>query len=343
MPAGRPANSYVPALDGLRAVAITLVFITHMITPIRFGGQLGVDIFFVLSGYLITSILLTEYSRDGTIRRGRFSVRRLIRLYPSLVAAVVAVFIPGLIFAPSALKYLVENVLALTYSTPLALQVNDGAAWALRHTWSLGIEELFYVAWPTALLIALRRGIAGRRLGVAALCFGILLLAVSVFLHFAGVSGSLFFRAGGLFVGCALAAFFASRPGVRVPSFFGWAGLVLIAGGVVLDTVARQEPVAVLIAVFGALGVVAHVVSEQNGKLSLFLGLLPLAYVGRISYELYLFHYPVMIILAWAFGTEPVAVALAAAPISILLAVITNKLLAPRVDKWKRSADVKFA
>lgn len=335
---GRPDHSYVPALDGLRALAISLVFVTHMITPVRFGGQVGVDVFFVLSGYLITSILLRENRRAGTIRRSRFYVRRLIRLYPSLLVAIVVLFVPGMLFAPSAFKYALENVLAVTYTMPLALQLNSGAAWAWRHTWSLGIEELFYLAWPTMLLTALRCSLTLKRTAVLSVALGLLLLIIPVVLQAAEVPASLLFRSGGLFVGCAFAALVASNPSLQFRASFGWVGLALIAGGVALDTVWMQEPISVLLAVTGTVLVVGHIVTMRDTKLSKMLGKKPLAYVGRISYELYLFHYPVLIILAWAFLARPLDVAPLAAPISIALAVATSAVLTPWIDRWKQRA-----
>jgi peptidoglycan/LPS O-acetylase OafA/YrhL len=324
---GRPATNYLPALDGLRAVAITLVVISHMTTPVRFGGQ--------LAGYLITSILLSEHRRSGTIDRPRFYIRRLIRLYPALLVALIVLLIPGLVFAPSALRYVVENILAVTYTMPIALQVDFGSAWAWRHSWSLGIEEFFYLLWPTVLLIGLRKGRPSRGAAAAVATFGIALLLVAVALSWANAPGSLFLRSGAIFVGCALAVHLAAHPQVTFRAWFGWAGFMMIAAGVLLDTFGEQEPTAALLASVGTLGVVAHIVTSRHSNMSTALGVKPLAYVGRISYELYLFHYPVLIILVWALGTEPINVALLAAPIAIVLSVLTHALLAPRIDRWK--------
>ncbi|MGO4784648.1 acyltransferase family protein [Cryobacterium sp. W22_MBD10_FK3] len=326
----------MPALDGVRAIGILLVFVHHMITPVAFGGHVGVDVFFVLSGYLITDILLRERKAHGGIRLKRFYFRRAARLYPALLVVVAALLIPGALFAPSLGKYLLENVLAVTYTTPLALEISGGAAWAWRHTWSLGIEEMFYLVWPLLLMLVLGRGRAQGHLAGFAVGGGLALLLASVALEVAGQPGSLLLRSGGLFLGCALAIFLGRKQQVNVPAIAAWSGLALIGASVAGATIFHPASAApVLMTGVGSVVIIAHLVQNRGGVLAGILGWAPLAYLGRISYELYLWHYPLLIILAWAFDADPIAVAWIAAPMSIGLAAVTHAFLAPRVERLK--------
>lgn len=333
---GRPAVGYLPALDGVRAIGIALVFVHHMVTPLPFGGAVGVDVFFVLSGYLITDILLRERKKHGVIRLKRFYLRRAARLYPALLVVVAAMLIPGALFAPSVGKYLLENLLAVTYMTPVALQVSNGAAWAWRHTWSLGIEEMFYLAWPLLMILVIGRGRTKMRLAFLAAGAGLALLLVPVVLEVAGKPGSLLLRSGGLLLGCALAVYFRRKREVRIPAALAWAGLALIAAAVTIGTISQASALPVLLTGVGTVAVIGHLVQARDGALSSILGCVPMAYLGRISYELYLWHYPLLIILGWAFKVDPVAIAWVAAPASIGLAAATHAFLAPRVEALKR-------
>lgn len=336
---GRPSRGYLPALDGLRAVGITLVFVHHMVTPLPFGGAVGVDIFFVLSGYLITSILLRQHARDGRIRLKPFYLRRAARLYPPLLAVMAALAIPGVIFAPSIKAYLVENLLAATYTTPIALEVSGTAAWAWRHTWSLGIEEIFYLVWPLMLtLVLVQQRLRSRAAGAVAL-LGLVLLGAAVVLEAAGQGHSLLLRSGGLFLGCALALWRGNdEPSTEKPQMPAWAaggGVLLIGAAVVLASAEGVLAGPVLMTVLGSTVLLAYVLQSPAALLTRALSRAPLAYLGRISYEVYLWHYPLLIIVGWAFDAPPVAVALVVAPSSIALAALTHSVLTPRIEALK--------
>jgi len=126
---------YMPQLDGIRALAILMVLVHHGLSPLENGGYVGVEVFFVLSGYLITSILLSEWRRRGFIGFRNFYIRRLARLYPPMIVAAVVLFIPAVIFAPSGWAYVKTNLIALTYLTPFSVVLDNGVAvesW--RHT-----------------------------------------------------------------------------------------------------------------------------------------------------------------------------------------------------------------
>src|SRR4051794_30070266 len=170
---------YLPALDGVRGIAIALVVSFHAFGWPR-SGTLGVDLFFVLSGFLITTLLLEEHRRSGRIRIRAFYARRAWRLLPALIALLV----PFLLLAGAALLFrgavpsslLLGIGAALTYTSNLVVASDISAVpAALVHLWSLAAEGQFYVVWPLMVLVVLRRGgfrLLGRTL--------VVLLAIAV-------------------------------------------------------------------------------------------------------------------------------------------------------------------
>jgi peptidoglycan/LPS O-acetylase OafA/YrhL len=147
----------VPSLDGLRAISITFVLVSHLIGTRHFPGKLsllsyrlgefGVRVFFVISGYLITSILLTELRRKGTISLARFYVRRVLRLFP---ACYFFIFVIAILAAKDFVRL---EPWDLTYAMTYTINFHDARAWPLGHLWSLAIEEQFYLLWPLTLLL----------------------------------------------------------------------------------------------------------------------------------------------------------------------------------------------
>lgn len=324
----------MPALDGLRALGISLVFIHHMITPFIFGGQVGVDVFFVLSGFLITTILLREWTQRQSVDFRKFYLRRAIRLYPALLLAMIVLFIPGIIFAPSAIKYAAENFFAVTYTTPVALQFADGAAKAWRHTWSLGIEEMFYFLWPLLLVFCLRHRVSHFWIAGVAGVGGVTMLALPVVVEFTG-NEPLLLRSGGLFIGCSLAMMIRASSKFTERTSGGTVGMLFIAAAAVVATVYHADALAVVLACFGTAAVIAHAQSRPLSWLSRSLSVKPIVYLGRISYELYIWHFPVLVILAWATSGDFVSVAWIAAPLTLVLSVATHEFLKFRVSSWK--------
>ena len=159
----QPGDSRMPSLDGLRAVAVLLVIVFHLelsktFTPVRYLwrfdiGYTGVKIFFVLSGFLITTLLLREHARNGKIDLGDFYLRRFFRIFPAYYTylALAGVAVAAGWATASGGDFLWAAIFLSDYHK---------AEWALLHTWSLAVEEQFYLLWPTALvLIGIRRGL----------------------------------------------------------------------------------------------------------------------------------------------------------------------------------------
>ena len=165
---GRPVNfSYVPALDGLRALAVLGVMLYHGGAPVAGGGFLGVDVFFVLSGFLITSLLLGEWARTVTVKLGQFWARRARRLLPALLVMLVGVAIIVKIFSgPGQFAGLrLDSLSTLFYVANWHFIVAGGSYFdataqpsLLQHMWTLSIEEQFYIVWPPVVLVLLHLG-----------------------------------------------------------------------------------------------------------------------------------------------------------------------------------------
>ena len=175
---------YVPGLDGLRALSVTAVLLYHADVTWMPGGFLGVDVFFAISGYLITSLLLAEYRNRGDVNLGQFYLRRARRLLPALFLVLAAVSLFSVIFLPDEVRSLRGDVVAaFGYATNWwqifqhqSYVAAQGRPPLLRHLWSLAVEEQFYLLWPL-MLFAMLRIWKGRRTPMLLATLGISLVS----------------------------------------------------------------------------------------------------------------------------------------------------------------------
>jgi peptidoglycan/LPS O-acetylase OafA/YrhL len=320
------AFAYQPALDGLRALAISGVLLFHAGLGWMPGGFLGVDAFFVLSGYLITSLLLVERARKGHIRLGAFWARRARRLLPALLVVLVTVVLVFRSLPPvmEVSKLRGDALSALGYvANWRMIYGGDGyfdrqsAPSPLQHTWSLGIEEQFYLLWPiiVAGLFALASRATGRMLAVLCLA-GAAGSAVTAWLLFRpdNVNRDYFgtdTRAQALLVGCALAAITMPyrRPGGmsnarsarRARAWRRWGLTVAGMLGVVVlawlwthvdGTGDLLFHGGLTVSALAVAAVIAYVTQFPDDPLARVLSLAPVVWLGRISYGVYLWHWP---------------------------------------------------
>jgi peptidoglycan/LPS O-acetylase OafA/YrhL len=308
-------------IQGLRAVAVTLVVLRHADVPGFGGGFVGVDVFFVLSGFLITGLLLAEAEKGGAISFVAFYVRRARRILPAaalvLVATDVVVFF--LLNFVRARDAVVDGLYAAGFAANFHFAEEGTNYFAqtkppspLLHYWTLAVEEQFYFAWPALLALVLLGGASfarhRRRLLVVVVALGAVSLAYSV--HSTAAQSVAYFspftRAWELAFGAALAVAAPAARSARVASALGWAGLTAIVIAATLFTESTPFPgYAALLPTAGAVLLIWAGTTETS--LARLLSVRPLRFVGDRSYALYLWHWPVLIVAAQYAGHEPPA------------------------------------
>jgi peptidoglycan/LPS O-acetylase OafA/YrhL len=296
-------ESRLPELDGLRGIAVCAVILFHCAPHVFTGGWLGVDVFFVLSGYLITALLVTEHQRTGTIALRAFYARRALRLLPALLVLVAAHFIYSLARPDSQLAdVLWTHGVVLLYASNWARafewNVDLGA---LAHTWSLAIEEQFYLVWPLLIMLLLWRKTSLRAASAITAFTALAVAAWRAALFASGcglerVYSASDTRCDGLLLGSAAALYVLSGGQVALTSRRARAlGLTWIVVSLwALFTVDFQSaPVYLgLLAAFtiGCAAVLPSVVTAPGRWTSACLRWRPLVWTGQISYGLYLWN-----------------------------------------------------
>ncbi len=306
----------MPGIDALRAIAVLAVFFYHAGCGWMPGGFLGVDVFFVISGYLITSLLLNEYRRDGHIQLGRFWARRARRLLPAVGVLIAVTMILAAIVEPDQLDSLrVDAISSLLYVANWHFIFAHQSYFAqfqrpslFRHLWSLSVEEQFYLLWP--LVFAAGMSVFGRRgliVGVLAGALGSLALAWILFDPHHDASRVYYgtdTHAIGLLVGVALALLWGPWD-VRRGTPGRWSGPILDALGVIalaylvlsfLDVhdydLSLWHGGYLWLALFSAalIATLAHPAARLGGLLAQ----KPVVWLGLRSYSFYLWHWPVL-------------------------------------------------
>jgi peptidoglycan/LPS O-acetylase OafA/YrhL/lysophospholipase L1-like esterase len=192
-----PIVPYVPGLDGLRALAVIAVIVYHANKQWLGGGFLGVEVFFVISGYLITLLLIAERERTGTVSFGQFWFRRARRLLPALFTMLIALITYVAFFERDYLGTLRGDVIAGVSYVANWFQIWTGSSYTssaefapLRHLWSLAVEELFYIVWPVVMFVLLRR-VRGRAIAIFGGVFLLAAIAISVYTAVMYIPGNL--------------------------------------------------------------------------------------------------------------------------------------------------------
>ncbi len=333
-----PTSARIPALDGIRALGIVLVLLFHGGFGWAGGGFFGVDVFFVLSGFLITGLLLSEFRRNGHIGLRRFWGHRVRRLAPALLAMLLAVAAYAVFLAPAdTLGQLRGDAVATLLYANNWRQIATGQGYfaalatprPLLHTWSLSIEEQFYVVWPLVVL-AILHWTRSTRVLLAVTVAGAVASAAAMSILYHGGSGQIRVyygtdtRAQALLIGAALAIVMApplarrrtsghgapvvtslirlpalspvARSGVAALGAFGLATVLAMA---VIDnaTTAWMYHGGFALIALATAGAIASVALVPTSPWARALTLRPVRYVGAISYGLYLWHWPIFVVL----------------------------------------------
>lgn len=326
---------YLPGLDGVRAIAVLAVLLYHLDLPGFFSaGFLGVDLFFVLSGFLITSQLLREHERNQSISLRDFYLRRARRLLPAVVALLLLCVLLVECFAPDAIhRTRIDTLPALFYGSNWWQIFSEqsyfeisGRAPLLQHLWSLAIEEQFYIFWPLALIALLR---AGQRYRLYWVALALMLLsggwmivlsilrglpeAVDPSRAYLGTDTHAF----GLFAGAALAALWDPRarriaqpeslpvtpsPWGQAPATrIDWLGMAALALLIATMLLSGESSVWLyrggFICFVLLTAVLLFAATQPTGSLPRWLSQPPLVWLGKRSYALYLWHWPIYVLL----------------------------------------------
>lgn len=316
----------LPEIQALRALAVLLVVVFHLWPERLAGGYVGVDVFFVISGFLISSHLMREVQRTGGVSLRRFWARRIARLLPAAFLVLAVTLVLVLVFMPQttwqqamseigASAVYVQNWLLAFNATDYFAAEQDPSA--VQHYWSLSVEEQFYLVWP---VVVLATALVARRLGapparlllgavtaifVASLAYSILVTASDrAFAYFSTFAHAWEFAAGGML---ALSSSALSRwPPLpaTVRAALGWCGLLAILVSAVLFT--GQSPFPGWIALLPVAGTLACIRWGDAGlrwDVARVLDFAPVQRVGDVSYSLYLWHWPLIVVFPFAFGT----------------------------------------
>ncbi len=302
--------AYQPALDGVRGFAVALVLLFHGGFSWMTGGYVGVSVFFTLSGFLITGLLLTEHDRDGSISLRSFYVRRLRRLMPASLLCLAAVSVAASLGEFGGLPNVRRDILAALFQVANWNALANGTGYAdliartagqlgpVDHFWSLSVEEQFYWVWPLVGLFGLAR--LRRRGGSARVALAVTAaLAVAVAPVIAAVWGANAAywatpaRLGEILVGAALAAFVKGRTvGSRAVPWMGLGGLSVIVAASVMWPRSGGPAYGGWLGVFSLASAALILGLQVPGPLQRSFSVAPLTHLGRISYGVYLYHWP---------------------------------------------------
>jgi peptidoglycan/LPS O-acetylase OafA/YrhL/lysophospholipase L1-like esterase len=361
----RPTIDHIPGLDGLRGVAVIAVLLFH--AGHLEGGFLGVDLFFVLSGFLITSLLVVERERNGRVALGQFWLRRARRLLPAMFSVVLAgTVVARLTMRPEELRrFGGEALSALAYVSNWTAIGRETDYWALfdspsplEHLWSLAIEEQFYVVWPLVVAGAVALGRGSRKVLAAVVGLGALASIVALWVHGAGAESTAraYYgtdtRAMSILFGAIVALVTAGhlrderRTGERIVALAALGAAATLA--VLWVVTGGTDPFLYrwglpLHGMASAL-VIAGVSGPRSGRLGRVLSWRPFVAAGVVSYGLYLWHWPAYVVLDEArTGLEGWALTGVRIPVSVALAVVSYRAIEQPIRTGRVAVPRPFA
>lgn len=347
--------AYRPDIDGLRALAVLSVVVFHVNPRLLSGGYLGVDIFFVISGYLIALLLFREQG-DGSFSFANFYMRRVRRLFPALFVVLLSSLLFGAfsLFADEYERLGNHTFYAISFLLNFNLISEAGYfdvtsnAKPLLHLWSLSIEEQFYLLWP--LLLVMIHKLRLNRLFVLVAFWSISCL-FAIYLTKTNLNALYYHpvaRFWELLIGVALAywhykcgeaIFFPKLDSAMVRNIFSLVGLFLVVGSLLIFN--GKEPFYMLAALVPLLGVAAIIASGSGTIVGRMLSTRGMVFVGLISYPLYLWHWPLLsYIRIMESGNPPEWLLWCAAGIALLLAWLTFRLVERPIRHKKKNGRI---
>lgn len=356
------ANSLLLEIQGLRAVAVLVVLIFHIWPSVLTGGYVGVDVFFVISGYLITSLLLRETERTGTISLVNFYARRIRRLLPASTVVILACASVGYLLPRVQWTETAKGILASTFyvqnwwlaSEAVDYLAEDNAPGILQHYWSLSVEEQYYIFWPLLFLFSTTVFKVFKKhpkiiFGAIISLIAVVSFVYSIYLtntnpplaYFATTT-----RAWELAIGGLLAIILQNKGQIKgvLAVVVGWVGIFAIAASCVFYNEQTAFPgyTALLPTVGAALVIMAGSQSQWWSSYRL-LATRFMQFIGDISYSLYLWHWPVIIIYKLQVSdTLKLSDGVSVICISILLAYVTKICVEDpfRHKNWKTFSSI---
>jgi peptidoglycan/LPS O-acetylase OafA/YrhL len=342
----RHGSKFRPDIEGMRGIAVLLVVLFHCGAPGFSGGFTGVDVFFALSGYLITGLIVEEVEQTGKLSFSNFYARRVRRLLPASGLLVVATLLLGfLIYSPLEMATYAKY----GYYTSLYISnwmfmhdaanyfASDIALNPFLHTWSLAVEEQFYLFWPALIVLALSRNRSRTRsrnklaAWLLALCLLSFTLCIWLTNHrlpwafFSLPARAWEFGMGGL--ACLLPKNLFAKAGQWIEAS-GWTGLAaVLAAGYFFSADTKFPGYAALLPVAGTIAVLISGASRTPSALQTVLAHRVLQYLGRLSYSWYLWHWPILLFSAVLFPHITWLGKLLPAVLALLLAQLTFTLL----------------
>jgi peptidoglycan/LPS O-acetylase OafA/YrhL len=328
---------YLPHIDGIRAIAVVSVFLFHLGVAGFPGGFVGVDIFFVISGFLITRLIVEEIGATGSFSFRRFYIRRLRRLGPAMLAMILGCFVAAyFLFSPEHLEQFGGSVIASLLSVSnIFFWFESGyfdtasSVKPLLHTWSLSVEEQFYLTWPL-ILVGSTALLGLHRVVIVVAAVGLISFAANVWVQFGGgnftdIQSAMFylpfFRVFELALGAGLVWLWPYRPAnVAANDGLTLVGLAMIAGSIF--GFSKDTPFPTYYALLPCVGTALLILCADRSRLRFLLQNRISVWLGLISYSLYLVHWP--LIVFWSYGSklawvDQVGIFVAALPIATLM------------------------
>lgn len=349
IPSGKPANHYRPDIDGLRAVAVLAVVIYHIQESLLSGGFAGVDVFFVISGFLITGNLHRQISESQFSFRD-FYRRRLLRIFPPLIVVLLATVLIGqFVMLPNDFVAMTKSAFAsilsvanfyFLFSLDTSYFAAEASVHPLLHIWSLGVEEQFYIFWPFLLLAFIKIGIRGlmiMTLVIGTASFGLAELVVRDHPMFAYYM--LPTRAGQLMTGAFV--YFATRSdrfqlasGLR--EMVAIIGLVLMLSSLwLIDGAVPFPGLSALPVTLGTAAIIWVGTNVDRKPLAnRLLGIQPMIWIGLLSYSFYLWHWPVFAYWKYLYGTFTFASGAMATLTALGLSFLTYHFVEQKFRRW---------